>query len=773
MTSTVLLENIFRLSRSYGSMRYIIPPKNIWFVPAFFLRLLIYILTRLLYALRVSGREHLPNKGGCLLVSNHLSYLDVLFLQIASPRYLQYVAHEELFHTWWLGWFLRMLDVIPISSRNPRRAIRQVVEHLENGEMVCVFPEGQISRTGNLLKIRQGFALMARQAGVPVLPAVVDGVWGSLLSFSGNGYWWKKPLPFRHQVRVGFGAPLEPNEDLPHRVRLAFLDLQADLMPKRPELDVSLGHAAVRGLARRPWKLQLVDTFAERRLSRGKLLAAAIALSRRWKSRLKDERVALVLPPGAGGGLANLALVLAGRIPVNMNFTAGRSATESSYRRAGISTAVTAEAMKAKVGDFPWPETVIDLPAELKSLSKPALLGWLVLIWLLPGKALAALLGVPRGGGDREAALLFTSGSSGEPKGVVLTHRNLVGNITQISNTNFLLNNDSFLAALPLFHSFGFTVTWWFPILNGIPIVTAPSPLDVPAISKAAKSGQPTALFGTPGFLRPYVKKIPAENLDSIRLAVSGAEHLPEDLRKSFEDKFGAPVLEGYGLTETSPVVSVNLPAPKPAMNGERQVGHRDGSVGRLFPGLSARLVHQETGEPCAPGESGVLRLRGVNVFPGYLEDPEQNKKAFDDGWFVTGDLARFDQDGFLFIEGRVSRFSKIGGEMVPHGRVEEAVADALNLSGDGAEVVVMGVQDADGREHLVVLGTVEADPGELRKKLKEAGLPNLWIPKRHYQVDEIPVLGSGKLDLAACQKLADDKFAGDGGKNAESNGED
>lgn len=750
-------------------MRQIIPPRNAWFLPALIVRFVLYILMRALYRVRDRGREHIPEEGGVLLISNHLSYVDVPLLQMACPRYIHYVAAEGLFRVWWLGWLLRMMSVVPISQRDPRRAFRRVSERLGKGEVVCLFPEGQISRTGNLLKLKPGFELMARHAQCPILPTFIDGIWGSVFSFAGNRYWGSSPLPPLHPVRVHFGSPIEPGAGAVERARLDMLDLGAEAFRDRPSLERNVAHRALCSLSRRPWTRQLVDTFPMRReLSRGKLLGVALAYARVVRANCPDKRIAIALPPGAGGTIANLAVAFAGKIPVNMNFTAGRAATEASYRRGEIATIITAEALEKKVPDFVLPERKIDLPMELKAMSKARILGWIALAYLLPGPVLAALAGVPRRGGDQEAGLLFTSGSSGEPKGVVLTHRNILANIEQISGVNFLLPSDSFLASLPLFHSFGFTVTLWFPLISNIAMVTVPSPLEARKIAEAASSETVTAVFGTPTFLRPYLRKIEKEEFASVRLVVAGAEKLPEDLRDDFETKFGIPIIEGYGLTETSPVVSANLPDPRRPKNKSGQAGGRHGSVGRLFPGMTARLVGEDGVEPRSLFEKGILLLKGANVFGGYLGDEVRTAEAFRDGWFVTGDLARFDEDGFLFIEGRVSRFSKLGGEMVPHGTIEDHIREAMKLGADEPEVVVTGVRDERDREHLVALATVDLDQRELRARLRERGLPNLWVPRRVLRVEKIPVLGTGKLDLKNCQQLAEEKFAEAGGGASE-----
>jgi acyl-[acyl-carrier-protein]-phospholipid O-acyltransferase/long-chain-fatty-acid--[acyl-carrier-protein] ligase len=419
---------------------------------------------------------------------------------------------------------------------------------------------------------------------------------------------------------------------------------------------------------------------------------------------------------------------------------------------------ITADAVRAKVPGFPWPAHTLDLRAEFEACGgQRALLPWLVTAWLLPNQWCASLLGLPQRGDREEAGLLFTSGSSGEPKGVVLSHRNILANCAQISSLSILPQTCSLLGCLPVFHSFGFTVTLWYPILRGCRIVTVPSPLDTRKIVEAIRDERATVLIGAPTFIRPILKKARPEELRSLDLVVTGAEKLPDDLYLTFLKTFHIEILQGYGLTETTPASNINQPHPPVVTStGEPQAGKRTGSTGRLMPGMSARIVDPETGREHAVTETGMVLLRGANVFEGYLNDPEKTHAAFRDGWFITGDLGRFDEEGFLFIEGRLSRFSKIGGEMVPHGTIEQKIAEVFGWDqSDGLTLAVMGVPDATKGEALVLLTTQEVTTDELRTRLLDAGLPNLWVPKIIKRVDKIPTLGTGKTDLKGCRELA------------------
>lgn len=725
----------------------------------FYWELLARVIARLLYRVRSRGAENIPARGGALLITNHISYVDVIVLQLACDRPIRFVGYKGLRRDRFFNWCFEIAGCLDISPEQPREGIRRAVRALKQGELVCVCPEGHISRTGQLLKIHRGFELMARQAGVPVIAASIDGLWGSIFSFAGNKYLWKSPRLKRTPVFIAFGRPTPPDQVSAEWARRELLDLGAIAFDERPVLQRHLGRECARTLTKHPGRRMIVDRTMERReLSCAQLYAAAAAFSKRVSATIPERRVGIVLPPGAGAFIANLGVMFAGKIPVNLNFTAGRAALETSMRIAGVVTVISAAAVKAKVPNFPWPERTLDLRQEITAAGgKRAMLPWLLAAWLLPNQWCATLLGLPQRGDRDEAALLFTSGSSGEPKGVVLSHRNILANCAQISSLSILPETCSLLGCLPVFHSFGFTVTLWYPILRSCQVVTVPSPLDTRKIIDAIHDEKVTVLLGAPTFIRPILKKAEPAELRSLDLVVTGAEKLPDDLHRGFLETFHIEILQGYGLTETTPAASINQPhPPMVASTSLPQLGKRLGSTGRLMPGMTARIVDPDTGRELALTETGMVLFRGANVFAGYLDDPEKTGAAFRDTWFITGDLGRFDDEGFLIIEGRLSRFSKIGGEMVPHGAIEQTIVEQFELDQSGGYVaVVMGVPDPSKGEALVLLTTWPLTAEEVRERLLRGGLPGLWAPKIIHAVEKIPVLGTGKLDLKACRDLA------------------
>lgn len=537
------------------------------------------------------------------------------------------------------------------------------------------------------------------------------------------------------------------------------IDLGEAAFQERPDLSSHLALESFIALARQPGRELVVDCTMQRRaMKSGLLLALSWALSRRLQAWTSKQRVGIVFPPGLGGYIANLAVSLAGKVPVNLNFTLGPSSIDSCIRRADIDCILTTARVQQKMPTFPWPEEgIVDLVEELKALPKSKTLGLLAMIYMLPARWLAKRLKVPSQGDRSEAGLLFTSGSSGEPKGVALTHRNILGNCAQIDMAGLLPDSERVVANLPIFHSFGFTVTLWYPLLRGCPVVTLPSPLEVKKIADAIEAEKATILIGTPTFFKPYLKRVEPEQLASLKYIIAGAEKTPDGFADAWEARFGSTYFEGYGLTETSPVVSVNLPARPAGVDfpGSSEDGNRRGSVGRLLPGQAARILNPDTREDLSPESTGLFVLKGPNVFEGYLEDVERTTEVKDGDWFTTGDLARFDQDGFLYIEGRLSRFSKIGGEMVPHGTVEQALVEAYDLLDSEVPMLAIGARPDEAKgEVLVLLTALDIEMEDIRAKLVAAGYPNLWVPKAVIRVEAIPTLATGKLDLRGIQKL-------------------
>jgi acyl-[acyl-carrier-protein]-phospholipid O-acyltransferase/long-chain-fatty-acid--[acyl-carrier-protein] ligase len=489
-----------------------------------------------------------------------------------------------------------------------------------------------------------------------------------------------------------------------------------------------------------------------RELTFGRALVGSLLLARAIARRMPDgESVGLLLPASVGGALANIAASMAGRVPVNLNFTAGRDAMAAATSRCGISTILTSRTFLAKAGLPQAPGMVFleDVLAETSALTRFSMFAS---ARLLPAFLIERFF-LSAADGDSLATVIFSSGSTGVPKGVMLTHRNVLSNIDSANALFRLGSSDVVLGVLPFFHSFGYTVTLWLPLVVGFAAAYHPNPTDAKTIGEMAAKYGATLLVSTPTFCSAYTRKCQPEQFAKLRLAIVGAERLREPIAAAFRERFGVELIEGYGCTEMAPVVAVNVP-------DAAGTGSKPGTVGRPLPGISAKVVDPDSGEGPLVGKEGLLLVTGPNQMRGYLGEPDLTRDAQRDGWYVTGDIATIDEDGFIRITDRLSRFSKIAGEMVPHMKVEEQLQGLLQ---DPHTCVVTAVPDVVKGERLVALYTDPDTPAqEVWERLSRCGLPKLWLPKREdlHIVDAIPTLGTGKVDLRAVRQVAADRSA-------------
>jgi acyl-[acyl-carrier-protein]-phospholipid O-acyltransferase/long-chain-fatty-acid--[acyl-carrier-protein] ligase len=526
-----------------------------------------------------------------------------------------------------------------------------------------------------------------------------------------------------------------------------------DLSPLPPGW-LSLGHAFWETARRHAGSPALADSTGaslDYRDARRKAVALARVLDRLIGPA---PHVGLLLPPTVPAAIANVALTLLGRVPVNLNYSASDEVVDAAIRQAGITHVVTSRKAMAKFGLKPSATLVnledvppkVGLPDKLLAAASD----------VLPRAALAPLLpGLARSRLDEPATIIFTSGSTGEPKGVVLTHRNVLSNAMGIEQQVRLKRDDVVLGILPFFHSFGFTVTLWTVLALGKKGVYHFNPLDARTVGKLSEEHGATVMAATPTFMRTYLQRCGPEQFSRLRLLILGAEKLKPELAAEIERTIHVRPVEGYGCTETGPVVSVNVPGDVEVAGGGRVPGYRLGSVGRPLPGTKVRTLDPESARVLPRGREGLIAIQGPQVMTGYLGRPDLTEPVLRDGWYQTGDLGYVDADGFLHITDRISRFSKIGGEMVPHGKVESAIAEVVEAP---IHLAVTALPDAKRGERLIVVHTgLPIEPREIARRLQDRGLPRLWIPSSedYVQVAELPVLGTGKLDLRAVRKVA------------------
>jgi acyl-[acyl-carrier-protein]-phospholipid O-acyltransferase / long-chain-fatty-acid--[acyl-carrier-protein] ligase len=710
-------------------------------------------------SIQILHRDRIPAEG-VLVIPGRLSFEQLLHLErLFSGRRVTWLIEENTKLDPAVRGYMEKSEhgaMFSLDDKNPAGAGKQLSANLKDGGVLIYVPGRAAVRNATPCHIPGAILKTLCSFGLPVLPVAVDCPRESLLAIESPSSVPANLLIVGHLVPAADASAARFLGNL--------LEAAEEGYSTRPMLKASLATMLLRGLKRHASRCRVYDGSDDSEFGFDRILAAAIVLSKHIKEETDAPRVAIVLPPGKGGLIANLAVLFAGKVPVNLNFTAGHEAVRSSIRQAGVDRFITADPFVRKVPSFPWPPNrdLILLERVLPALKKK-IITWAIISKILPASVLTLLLGLNKRRGEDEAILLFTSGSSGEPKGVALSHRNVLANVCQFASRLDMPDGASVLGCLPLFHSFGCTVTLWYPVIEGIDLVTYPSPLETKRLAELVALHQVSLLLATPTFLRGYMKRIDPVQLASLKMVVTGAEKLPQSLADAFEEKFGIRPQEGYGLTETSPATNVNLPDPEPEHDAVTLASSRPGSVGQMLPGLAIRLTDPATEADIPIDKQGIIWFRGANVFGGYLNNPEKSKEVLKDGWFRTGDVGRVDEDGFLYIEGRISRFSKIAGEMVPHETVEAAIVKVLGLDSESErKVAIVGVPDEQKGEAILLLSTVagvahEQECIDLRYKLLDAGLSSLWCPNAIIPVKEIPVLASGKLDIKGCEKLARD----------------
>ena len=730
----------------------------LWLLPDALLRLGLVLLTHTFYRVKVLGREHVPATGGALLVPNHISFVDGLLVLASLDRPVHFIVDADYFYNPLLRPFVTSLGAIPISaSGGPRmilRALRDAGRHLDDGKLVCIFAEGEITRTGMLLPFRRGLERITKGRDAPIVPVNLDRVWGSLFSRARGRFVTKVPERVPYPVTVSFGVPLPPTTPL-HEVRCAVHELGERAWSLRKADRAPLHRLFVREARRHPLGFAFADALRPR-VSRVSALVGAVALARALRAGWAGQQfVAILLPPSVAAALVNLAAALAGKTSVNLNYTAGRAGMGSALQQCGAKTILASRAFleRAKLelpADIP-PIWIEDVAA---GLGRRRRLAAALLALFLPIGRLERACGASRPPTpDDVVTVIFSSGSTGDPKGVLLTHFNVDSNAEAAAQVLRTEPADRTLGILPLFHSFGY-LALWFSANHRMGLVFHPSPLDAAMIGELVQRYRVTILVATPSFLQLYMRRCTPAQFGSLRLVVAGAEKLGEALKQAFEDQFGIRPLEGYGTTECAPVVAVStLDFRGP---GFYQPGSRRGYVGQPLPGVAVRIVDPDTFAPLPPATPGMLIVKGPNVMKGYLGRDDLTARVMRDGWYVTGDIAMMDEDGFLKITDRLTRFSKIGGEMVPHGRVEEALHEAAGASTQ--VLAVTAVPDERRGEQLAVLHTLDpAVVAQILERAAGAGLPNLYLPRPDHfiRVEKLPLLGSGKLDLREIRRIA------------------
>ena len=784
-------------------------------LPSAFYRCVNWIFVTIFYRVSAKGRANIPSEGPALIVANHVSYVDPSLVLYSVEEEIRFLMYKKIYENKLINPIAKLMRCIPVAAESsPRELIKSLKEArqaLENGEKVCIFAEGELTRIGNLLPFNRGLEIITKDLDVPIIPTHIDQIWGSIFSFKGGKFFRKVPQRIPYHIKISFGKPLTKAKSF--EVRAAVEELSTSNFEHRVRPYNNLIEATFYSLKKNPFAKVASDSsgLSLRKIA---LLSASTLIAKKLTQLLKDRlekadglksdaedfniivtnrSIGLLLPSSVAGAIGNIASTIAGLIPINLNFTAGESSINSAIKKSEITHVLTSKkflekALEKNVGKPLFDQTGINLIyfEEIFNFNKITMVFEVLKNLILPTSILAKLLTNYRPTLNSPQTVIFSSGSTGEPKGVVLSHLNVISNIEGSAEVMKITPEDCILGVLPFFHSFGYTITLWFPILASVKATYHYNPLETKIIGKISKENNVSILLATPTFLSTYTKKIKKEDLSNLRIIMVGAEKLRQDTADEAEKAFGVRPLEGFGCTELSPVAMVNTEDFKD--ENVDQIGTKSGSVGLPLPGISVKFLDPDTNEEVTYSnytnvsandtksdtekntekntekdterdivKRGLLLVKGPNVMLGYLKDKNRTEQVILNGYYNTGDIGEIDEDGFVYIKGRLSRFSKIAGEMVPHGKIEEEILRALKI--EEQVIAVTGVSDEEKGEKIIVLHTIQINPEEITNLLKEAGLPNLWIPKKDSfkKVEAIPLLGTGKLDLVKIKKLAEE----------------
>ncbi|MGE0856087.1 MAG: acyl-[ACP]--phospholipid O-acyltransferase [Hyphomicrobiaceae bacterium] len=698
-------------------------------------------LFKLFLGVEVVGRENLPKPGErAVIAPNHVSLLDAPLMYSILPEHAGFAIDTLMAQAKWVKPFLKLAKAWPIDPTRPL-GMRGLINHVKNGETLVIFPEGRLTVTGGLMKVYDGTAMIADKADAPIIPVRIDGLersrFGYLNKLQTKKVWFPK-------TRVTILPPVKLDLDpaLKGRARrqaagARLQDVMVDAAVRTAPIDQTIFEALVKAREERDTGKPAIEDPLGTKLSYKRLITAAQVLGMKLAPlTTPGEAVGVLLPNSAGVAVTFFALQTTGRVPAMLNFTAGALSMAAACRAAEVKLILTSRAFveKARLADVVFKLEEAARIVYLEDVKAEIGLGDKLRGMMMGGKPQVA-----RRPDDR-AAILFTSGSEGTPKGVVLSHRNILANAMQSLTRVSVNGSDKVFNVLPVFHSFGLTAGLVMPLVAGVPVYLYPSPLHYRIVPELVYGSNATILFGTDTFLNGYARAAHPYDFARVRLVLAGAEAVKERTRQVYMEKFGVRILEGYGVTETAPVLAINTP-----------LANRSGTVGRLSPLMEARL------EP-VPGidEGGRLYVRGPNVMLGYLraENPGVLEPP-QEGWHDTGDIVTIDAQGFIRIKGRAKRFAKIGGEMVSLSAVEAMAAEVW----PAAISVVVSVPDQRKGERLVLItANDKATRADLQAHAKVKGVNELSVPAE-IMIAPVPLLGSGKPDYVSATKLVREKL--------------
>ena len=719
------------------------------------------------YKLEVNGVKNIPSSGGVLLLGNHISWIDWAVVLMATPREVRFVMDKTIYNKWFLTWILKIFKCIPISNGSSKTTIQTIAKQLDEGNIVVLFPEGAITRNGHLGEFKKGFEkiLELTSTDVKVIPFYIRGLWESMFSRASKKF---KKSNRTNSVTISFSRMMKKEKANIISVKQELIKLSTKSWQEHIQNLKPLNEVIFDRLKEVSSNMIFADSTGVQ-LSGHRFLTASILFKNLLKKELKEQNIGLLLPSTAAGAFTNYSILMMGKTIVNLNYTSEINSLKSSILNAQIKTIVASrkfieklENKGIKIKEILDIVEVIYLEDLKEKISKIKGIFTYLSVKLMPS-FLLKLVHLTKTSKDDTVLILFSSGSEGTPKGVELSGDNILGNSQQIANIINANDEDIIVGSLPLFHAFGIVVTTFLPLIEGIKCVAHPDPTDGLGLGKLISQYKATIMTGTSTFFRLYTKNTKVHPLmfESLRLTVAGAEKLRENVRYEFKKKFGKDILEGYGTSETSPVATCNLPDVL-APDFTVQVGNKIGTVGMAIPGTNVKIVDPLTFEELATNQEGMILISGIQVMKGYLNDELKTsqviKKLKGRTYYITGDKGKLDEDGFLTIVDRYSRFAKLGGEMISLGAVEEKISRIINLSEDSSvDFIATAIEDEKKGEKIVLL--ISNVNEEFVKNIEEKILATfdnkLMIPSIIKIVNEIPKLGTGKKDFKGAKELA------------------
>jgi len=719
------------------------------------------------YKLEVSGIKNIPSTGGVLLLGNHTSWIDWAVVLMAVPREVKFVMHKPIYNKWYLNWLLRMFKTIPIGTTGSKNTIKIVADELDKGNIVVLFPEGSITRNGHLGEFKKGFEkiLELTTSDIRVVPFYIRGLWETIFSRASKKY---KDSYKVNSVTVSFGKRVKKEKANAVSIKQDIINLSTIAWQEHTNNLATLNEVVFDRLKSVSNEMIFADSTGVN-LSGNKFLTASILFKNLLHKEIKGKNVGLLLPSTAAGAFINYSCLMLGKTLVNLNYTSELNSIKQAILQAEIKTLVASEKFVEKlekkgieVKEIFELVDVVYVEDLKKKISKSSAFITFAMIKLLPSFILKPIF-LRKTKKDDTVMILFSSGSEDVPKGIELSGDNILGNSQQIATIINATHDDIIVGSLPLFHAFGIVVTTFLPLIEGIKCVAHPDPTDGLGLGKLVDEYKATIMCGTSTFFRLYTKnpKVNKTMFHSLRLVVAGAEKLRDEVRVDFKNKFEKDILEGYGTTETSPVVACNIPDTL-ASDGTIQIGSKKASVGMPIPGTIIKIVDPDTLTELNTNEEGMIVICGIQVMKGYLKDEIKTSKVLKriDGklYYITGDKGKIDKDGFITIVDRYSRFAKLAGEMISLASIEDKISKLLVLKEDSeVDFIVTSVEDEKKGEKIVLLIS-HVDEHEVLK-LKDDIIKKfdnkLMIPAKIKIVDEIPKLGSGKKDFKKSKELA------------------